>query len=168
MKPTKLTFTIALVLLALLAIPLQLTAQDHSRYKLIDLGTFGGPASYLTNGFDGILNHHGTVAGWADTSTPDPDPTFCFNFDCFVSHSFRWKNGRLTDLGSLATGWSSAAIWMNDNGQIVGFSENGMIDPLIGFPEFRAVIWKNDKIMDLGTMAGVTRASPTRSTTVAR
>lgn len=154
MKPTKLTFTIALVLLALLAIPLQLTAQDHSRYKLIDLGTFGGPASYLTNGFDGILNHHGTVAGWADTSTPDPDPTFCFNFDCFVSHSFRWKNGRLTDLGSLATGWSSAAIWMNDNGQIVGFSENGMIDPLIGFPEFRAVIWKNDKIMDLGTMAG--------------
>jgi hypothetical protein len=76
MKLAKLTFTIAVALLALLAIPLQLTAQDHSRYKLIDLGTFGGPASYLTNGFDGILNHHGMVAGWADTSTPDPDPTF--------------------------------------------------------------------------------------------
>jgi probable HAF family extracellular repeat protein len=154
MKLAKCTYTIAIVLSALLAIPVQLTAQDHSRYKLIDLGTFGGPASYLTNGFDGILNHQGAVAGWADTFAPDPDPTFCFNFDCFVSHSFRWKNGTLTDLGSLAAGWSSAAIWMNESGQIAGFSENGMIDPLIGFPEFRAVLWNEDTIMDLGTMAG--------------
>jgi probable HAF family extracellular repeat protein len=151
------TRIIALIFFAALAVPALLIAQalpKHPRYKLIDLGTFGGPASYLPNGFDGILNQHGTTAGWADTSTPDPDPTFCFNFDCSVSHAFRWQNGELTDLGSLATGWSSAATWINDTGQIVGFSENGMIDPLIGFPEFRAVLWKNGGITDLGTLAG--------------
>jgi probable HAF family extracellular repeat protein len=127
---------------------------QHTRYKLIDLGTFGGPASYFSNGFDGILNRQGTAAGWADTSTPDPEPTFCFNFDCFVSHAFRWQNGDLTDLESLATGWSSAATWVNDSGQVVGISENGVIDPLIGFPEFRAVLWKNGGITDLGTLGG--------------
>lgn len=71
----------ALTLVAALTVPVQLTAQEHNEkhahYKLIDLGTFGGPASSFSNGFDGILNHHGTAAGWADTSTPDPDPTFC-------------------------------------------------------------------------------------------
>jgi probable HAF family extracellular repeat protein len=126
----------------------------HAHYKLVDLGTFGGPASYFSNGFDGILNHHGTAGGWADTSTPDPVPTFCFNFDCFVSHAFRWQNGDLTDLESLATGWSSAATWIDDSGQIVGISENGVIDPLIGFPELRAVLWKNEGITDLGTLGG--------------
>jgi probable HAF family extracellular repeat protein len=154
MKSQAFSLVTALTLLGALAIPARLTAQEHSRYKLIDLGTFGGPTSYFSNGFDGILNHHGIAAGWADTSTPDPDPTFCFNFDCFVSHAFQWRNGTLTDLGSLGPGWSSAAVWVNDTGQIVGLSENGMIDPLIGFPEFRAVLWKNGGITDLGTLEG--------------
>src|SRR5579864_7445215 len=83
----------------------------HHHYQLIDLGTLGGPASYFSNGFDGILNHKGTAVGWADTSTPDPDPTFCFNFDCSVSHAFESRNGSVSDLSSLATGWSSAAFW---------------------------------------------------------
>lgn len=154
MKSRYLMLLTAITLFAAVAIPVRLTAQDHSRYKLIDLGTFGGPASYFSNGFDGILNHHGMAAGWADTSTPDPDPTFCFDFDCFVSHAFQWQNGTLTDLGTLAPGWSSAATWINDTGQIVGLSENGLIDPLIGFPEFRAVLWRNGGITDLGTLEG--------------
>jgi probable HAF family extracellular repeat protein len=154
MKSNAYTLVTALILLGALTTPARLTAQDHDRYKLIDLGTFGGPTSYFSNGFDGILNRRGTAAGWADTSTPDPDPTFCFNFDCFVSHAFQWRDGALTDLGSLAPGWSSAAVWISENGQMVGLSENGMIDPLIGFPEFRAVLWKNGRIVDLGTLEG--------------
>src|SRR6266849_7807421 len=132
------TFSAGLALLfAGLALPLRLAAQHnqdpnpkHHHYKLIDLGTFGGPTSYFTNGFDGILNNHGTAAGWADTSTPDPFPDFCFNPDCFVSHAFQWQSGVLTDLGTLAAGWSSSALWISGNGLIVGNSQNGQIDPL--------------------------------------
>ncbi len=127
----------------------------HHHYKLIDLGTFGGPTSYFTNGFDGILNNHGTAAGWADTSTPDPVPSFCYNPDCFVSHAFQWQSGVLTDLGTLVAGWSSNAFWISGNGLIAGNSQNGEIDPLIpGFPEFRAVLWQKGGITDLGTLEG--------------
>ena len=127
---------------------------QHQHYKFIDLGTFGGQASYLSNGFDGIQNHQGAVVGAADIAAADLDPTFCFNFDCFVSHAFQWQDGTLTDLGALVPGWSSVALWINESGQAVGISENGMIDPLIGFPEFRAVLWQNGGIKNLGTLAG--------------
>ena len=78
MKSKTLTLITAMTLFAT-AIPARLSAQDHSRYKLIDLGTLGGPTSYFSNGNDGILNNKGTAAGWADTSTPDPYTPFCFN-----------------------------------------------------------------------------------------
>src|SRR5215468_4627913 len=105
--------------LVLLAVPVGLAAQ-HTRYKLIDLGTFGGRASYLQNGFDWIQNHRGAVVGWADVAEPDPDPTFCFDIDCFVAHAFQWQDGNLADLGALVPGWSSAALWTNESGQVVG------------------------------------------------
>jgi probable HAF family extracellular repeat protein len=158
MKKNRIFTASVATLFALLAFPDVLAAQ-HTRYKLIDLGTFGGQASYLSNGFDGIQNRRGAVVGAADIAAADPDPGFCFNFDCFVSHAFQWRNGKLTDLGALTPGWSSVALWINESGQAVGISENGMIDPLIGFPpigfpESRAVLWQNGGITDLGTLAG--------------
>jgi probable HAF family extracellular repeat protein len=158
MKSAKWATIIVIAIFTLLALPLRLAAQEHPpthhHYKLIDIGTFGGPASYFQNGFDGLLNDQGTAVGWVDTSTADPDPTFCFNPDCFVSHAFQRQDGTLIDLGSLAPGWSSAATWINETGQTVGFSENGLIDPLIGFPEFHAVLWHSGGITDLGTLEG--------------
>ena len=161
MKLGILTCIAPTTLFAVLAMPAQLAAQQHCHYKLIDIGTFGGPSSYLNTLADGgffsiakVLNRHRIVAGWADTSTVDPFARFCFNPDCFVSHAFQWQNGVKTDLGALANGWSSAATWINDNGEIVGFSQNGVNDPLIGFPETRAVLWRNGQIMDLGTLEG--------------
>jgi probable HAF family extracellular repeat protein len=158
MKSAKSATIIITALFMLLMLPVHSAAQGqlatHHHYKLIDVGTFGGPASYFQNGFDGLLNNQGKAVGWADTSTPDPDPTFCFNSDCFVSHAFQRQNGALIDLGSLAPGWSSAATWINESGQTVGFSENGLIDPLIGFPEFHAVFWHRGGITDLGTLEG--------------
>ena len=62
---------------ALLALPSQFAAQDnrghisqkHHHYKLIDVGTFGGPNAYLSYPLPGEvqINRHGLVAGVADT-----------------------------------------------------------------------------------------------------
>ena len=133
----------------------------HAKYKLIDLGTLGGPASYESpNGESNqILNDSGVIAFSADTSIPDPNaPDFCFNFHpdgCFVTHATRWKHGVLTDLGALRGLNSSTAGAINDRGWSVGFSQNGLFDPLIGVPVTTATFWKRDVIHDIGTLGGV-------------
>jgi probable HAF family extracellular repeat protein len=138
---------------------IQITQRKHHHYKLIDLGTFGGPQSYVTSPdftVEADVNNHGVLAGWADTSKHDPFPGFCFNGDCRVSHAFQWRHGVRTNLGALKAGVSSASSWISANGLIAGISQNGQTDPLIPgppfFPEFRAVLWKNRQITDLGTL----------------
>jgi probable HAF family extracellular repeat protein len=153
----------ALTLLTALAVPIQLAAQnkqDHPHqphhYQLIDIGTFGGPQSYLVGtgiprpGTD--INNSGVLTGFADTSTPDPFPASCFNPDCFVSYAFQWQNGEMTNLGALVSGWSSVPVGISASGLIAGFSQNGGIDPLTGLPELHAVLWQNGGITDLGTL----------------
>jgi probable HAF family extracellular repeat protein len=157
---------VAATLFAAMAMPVGVLAQGnavqeqsaaHHHYKLVDLGTFGGPLSTVflaEDNYNPILNNRGTVAGLGDTSAPDPFPAFCF-FDCFVSHAFQWQKGVTTDLGALPGGASSASAWISANGLIAGWSENGLIDPLFpGFPESHAVLWKDGEIIDLGTVDG--------------
>src|ERR1051326_1462159 len=124
MKSRTLARIITATLFAALAIPVGVAAQQHHHYKLIDMGTFGGPSSYvqIDNGVNGapnqVLNNRGTVAGWADTSTPDPYAPVCFNFDCFDSHAFQWQKGTRIDLGVLPGGQSSGTTWISDSGLI--------------------------------------------------
>jgi probable HAF family extracellular repeat protein len=121
----------------------------HLRYRLIDLGTFGGPNSSETVEFP-YINNRGMVVGFADTDIPDP-----FNPGGFIPHAFRWKHGVLTDLGTLPGGHGSFAIWTNDRGQVVGLSDNGKIDPVLGGPQGRGVLWESDgSIVNLGTLGG--------------
>ena len=100
----------AMTLLTTLAIPIRLAAQDNQdhkqhHYKLIDIGTLGGPNSYLPPLApyrsaipSASLSRGGAFAGYADTSTSgDPD---CLSPDCFVSHAIEWKNGCAERLGS--------------------------------------------------------------------
>jgi probable HAF family extracellular repeat protein len=144
--------------LALLAPPVQPAAQEFSaapkkqpRYRLIDLGTFGGPDSSETVEFP-FINNEGVVVGFADTSIPDPD---CFDPECFLTHAFRWNKGTIADLGTLPGGGNSFGIWINDRGHTVGLSQNGEIDPLLGILAAVGVLWQKDgQILDLGTLGG--------------
>ena len=152
---------IALSLCAALALPFVSYAQEqkaeHHHYKLIDLGTFGGPGSTPTDGSQQILNNRGAVVGGADTPSLNPYPN-CFNPfnapDCNVQHAFIWRDGALTDLETLPGGSASFPYWINSGGIIAGASELATIDPNSGTPEFHAVLWRNDKIHDLGTLGG--------------
>jgi len=143
--------------------PVSLAAQDkakqdqppkHHHYKLIDLGTLGGPGSFPVGGSRDI-NLSGLATAEADTSIPDPYAPNCLQSSCLVDHAITWQNGIQTDLGALPGGNnSSIPLWINDQGNIVGFSENGVIDPLTGNPETIAVLWKEGKIFGLGTLGG--------------
>ena len=157
MKRTLLTHTTVMALFIAAALTSPLRAQQP-RYRLIDMGTFGGPGSAVNIGFDAdfsvsVVNNRGTLAGWAETSQPDPFSPFCFTEDCYIAHAFQWQGGVRTDLGALVDGASSLANWVSNSGLIAGVSENGAIDPLLpGFPQLRAVLWKNGHITDLGVL----------------
>ena len=110
-----------------LALPLIAQAGQHPRYKLIDLGTFGGPSS-TSEDLAQVVNNRGTVVGGADTPIPDPFAPDCASASCFVQHAFQWQGGVLTDLGTLPGGSSSWAESISDNGLIVGRSQNRLID----------------------------------------
>jgi probable HAF family extracellular repeat protein len=164
MKKKLSAFIITISLCTALAFPVGLAAQDKQsqthrphHYKLIDIGTLGGPSSYIESiPPENIINLQGSAAGYADTSAPDPYYPNCFTFnleDCVVNHAFVWQGGVVTDLGSLPGGYSSYAASINARGEIAGASQNGQIDPLTAYPEIIAVLWKNG-IIDLGTLGG--------------
>ena len=168
MKSKTFTWFTGMTLFAVLGMSIRVYAQEkqegdaqHHHYKLIDLGTFGGPASYISNdpsgdgAASGILSPRGNVVGEADTSIPDPHPGSCSSQDCFVGHAFQSQNGILIDLGALPGVNSSFANWISPRGLIAGFSQNGAIDPLMpGVPEINAVLWKDSEIVNLGTIEG--------------
>lgn len=146
-----------------LALPAFVAAQEHAthhpRYRLVDLGTLGGPISY--GSADGpwgrILNNAGVVSSYADTTQPDPGaPNFCWDADCLVAHAYRWRHGVLEDLGSLAPDASSLVAHINDRGWGIGASQTGNIDPLFGTPQAQAVVWTGRRMIPLGYLPGGT------------
>jgi probable HAF family extracellular repeat protein len=127
--------------------------KQHHHYKLIELGTFGGPNSYFTF-VSKTLNNGGLATGSADTSAA-LNPPFCLLFpDCFVARTFLWKDGRMTDLGALPGIGASFPNDINASGVVAGLSLNGGSDPVIGVPFFNAVVFKDGKVINLGTFGG--------------
>ena len=159
---------VAFTVLTLMAFPVvQLAAQraeedkpSHQTYKLIDLGSFGGPQAFINPFGNGgpYINERGAVVGQAETTVPAPPEDL--GFVCFpgpnVNHAFEWQHGKLTDMGALSPSENncSDALGINARGGMGGVSTNGQIDPLLGIPEFRAVVWDNGRIINLGTFGG--------------
>ena len=119
----------------------------------IDLGTLGGPNSNIS-----WPNHSvkGEIVGIAETSQPNPygEPFSCFNFfpsatpTGLVCLGFAWRDGVMTALPPLPGGYDSYAAGVNDKGQVVGWAEDGVLDPTCNqappvsqFLQFEAVIW---------------------------
>lgn len=81
--------------------------------RTVDLGTLGGADSRAA-----AINEWGQVVGWAETATG-------------ARHAFLWQDGRMTDLGALdptaPAGASSAAVDVNNRGQVLGTSGPGAV-----------------------------------------
>jgi probable HAF family extracellular repeat protein len=132
------------------------SSAKHHHYKLIDMGTFGGPSSAFPS-----LNSVGATVGWSATSvlkTATSHPLICGGTDdvgAYVTVGFEWLDGTIAKLGALSgEGSCSIPSRLNDEGEIVGTSENSEFDPLAGINQSRAVRWVHGKIQDLGSFGG--------------
>jgi probable HAF family extracellular repeat protein len=109
----------------------------------VDLDTLGsGTVSVALS-----INRAGQIVGWSDIA-PKPDDKDKPPPD---SHAFLYQGEEMVDLGTLDGIGDSAALWINDAGQIVGVS-----DTLDG--ESHAVLWQQNgemvDMVDLGTLGG--------------
>jgi probable HAF family extracellular repeat protein len=158
MKSKTLTWVAAMTLSgATLAVPAKLVAQDQQApgrqvlYAVQDLGTLGGSEATGT-----VINDRGWVPG---LSTLSGDQSV---------HAFLWRDGVMTDLGTLG-GPNSLQIVSKDNrGLIAGAAETTSADPLAenfcAFNTFfgtqttglicRGFLWRDGVMTGLPTLGG--------------
>jgi probable HAF family extracellular repeat protein len=115
--------TTALALFVALAVPVQLAAQEQQhaqpftqhfqRYNITDLGTLGG-----TWGYGLGINNKGWVVGKASMPTE------------VNGHAFSWRNGKITDLGTLGGPNSEPSFSpFSEKGDVGGAAETSNPDP---------------------------------------
>jgi probable HAF family extracellular repeat protein len=114
----------------------------------IDLGTLGGLNSQEQWP---VNDNQGVIVGSAETSAEDPlGEDFC-GFDSnsgvpptgLICLGFVWQDGIMTALPTLG-GNNGQAVGVNNRGQIVGFAETAIQDPLCIAPQVLdvdAVLW---------------------------
>src|ERR1035441_101578 len=162
MKSRTWMWMIVVSLFAALAVTIQLAAQDqepnkkHARYSVKTLGTLGGTSSDATG-----INNKGWVTGYASL-TGDT-----------VVHASLWRNGVITDLGTLG-GVNSNVNWpvKNDRGLIAGFAQTSTMDPLgetactFGVPDSHQTclgfLWQHGVMTPLATLGGNNRSEERR------
>jgi probable HAF family extracellular repeat protein len=97
------------------------------------------------------INDEGEVVGMSET-------------DSAAGRAFLWRDGKMTDLGTLG-GRSSGATAIDDRGQIVGWSDTRLVPRTAEqAPAPRPLLWQNGKLIELPTRLAV----PTRAGAVGR
>ncbi|MBX3396606.1 MAG: PEP-CTERM sorting domain-containing protein [Phycisphaerae bacterium] len=88
------------------------------------------------------VNEVGGSAGWVES------PTLGYGF----SRAFQWQNSAATDLGVFGTDESSAALAINNHGDVVGWSGEGYGAGDGTSIDQRATLWSNGAAMDLNSL----------------
>jgi probable HAF family extracellular repeat protein len=116
----------------------------------IDLGTLGGPNSWMNWG---QINERGEVVGMAETSVPDPDGEDVCGFGTGLTCSpFLWQKGHMRALPTVG-GNNGQASAINNRGQIAGYAETATVDS--GCPPYKIalpVLWEKGKAQPLPTV----------------
>jgi len=122
---------------------------------VIDLGALGGSQANSAVAWP-VKATNGLIVGISETAD---NQVLNEAFSCWpfftpgsptgkICKGFRWQNGTMTALPPFPGGFNSYATAANNRGQIVGWAENGTLDPTCtpGFQalQFRAVIWQPD------------------------
>jgi probable HAF family extracellular repeat protein len=142
---------------------------DQSRHatlwrngSLLDLGTLGGPNSNVTWN---VKNTEGIIVGISQTATPEPLGEYWSsarfydrpNNIGFINLGFIWEQslGQMRGLPNFPGGNNGFATGANNFGQVVGWAENGVHDPMCcchQVLQFRPAMWTlgpPDQIHDL-------------------
>jgi probable HAF family extracellular repeat protein len=139
-------YVAATIMLAAVALPTRCLAQEHNQrlpqYTVLDLGTLGGTFSSA----NGISN-----SGWVSGISTLPGDT--------VVHAFLWRNGVMTDLGTLGGSNSLTFFKPNDSGDLGGGAETSTPDPLGEDPCGNhliclPVVWQGFHAAPLPTLGG--------------
>jgi probable HAF family extracellular repeat protein len=166
MKPPTLSFIVATIIVTWLAVP-RLVGQSQGNgaqtvyYTVQNLGTLGGKFGSSAHS----INDRGWVAGVANL-TGDT-----------VEHAALWRDGMVTDLGTLGGFNSNVDFPLKNNASLIaGFAQTSTTDPLgetfctfvcsPGAPcqgsdpqsgtlqSCRGFVWRNGRMNALGTLGG--------------
>jgi probable HAF family extracellular repeat protein len=117
-------------LFALLVIVSRAPAREQSQpgvklphYTVTDLGTLGGTFSWATG-----INNKGEIDGFSTT----PDETCIPPLPGCNDHAFFWRDGEITDLGTLGGPNSGVSFWgrrPNEFGAVAGAAQTSTLDP---------------------------------------
>jgi probable HAF family extracellular repeat protein len=94
----------------------------------IDLGTLGKPDGNSWTQYGGI-NDRGEAVGFSETADRDPNGEDICGFGTHLACvPFLWRDGHMSALPTLG-GNNGQASAINNRGEVVGFAEDGAVDP---------------------------------------
>ena len=141
---------------SLSGVPLNGRALINVDGHYVDLGTLGGPNSWMNFG---EINDLAQVVGDSETAVPDPNGEDICGFGTHLTcRPFLWEFPKMRALPTLG-GNNGQASSINSHGQIVGFAENGALDPTCtaGITNNRIALpamWENGTVKPLPLVTG--------------